>query len=138
MNELEILEKLLLSFILSSLIGIERETHYKPAGFRTHVLIGLASTIFTIISLHAVTINPEKYDFGRILSSILIGMGFIGAGTIIKLEKSSVIGITTAASLWFTTSIGIAVGLGYYKFAIISAIFGFIVLRLKFVEKLFK
>jgi len=99
----------LLLIFLSSLIGIEREIKHKAAGMRTHILVALASFIFTHFSL---MFFGKTDTAARIIANILVGMGFIGAGTIIK-ENEKVIGITTAASLWFVTSIGMLVGMGY-------------------------
>lgn len=122
MLELEEVIKLIVSLALGCLIGFEREMRKKPAGLRTHVLIAVTATLYTIVSL--------KYfpqDNARIISNILTGMGFIGAGTIIS-SKIKVVGITTASTLWFIASIGVLVGVGHYFLAIFSTIITLIVL----------
>ena len=120
--EVEIILKILLSIALGSLVGVEREARGKPAGLKTHAIICLASTIFSIIS-----INYFTKDYARMISNVLTGMGFIGAGAIIASGRK-VVGITTATTLWITTAIGIAVGIGFYFLAIISTITVLIIL----------
>jgi len=128
--EIELVVRLVLGFILSAVVGLEREVSLKPAGLRTHILVGLGSTLLTILSLHAF---PES-DSARVAASIVVGIGFLGAGTIIKTEQK-VIGLTTAATLWIVSSIGIASGSGLYLLAITVTILSFIVLRLTIFEK---
>jgi len=129
-SEVELIIRLIFSFILSMIIGFEREISLKPAGLRTHVLVSIASTLFTILSLYAF---PEA-ETSRLAASVLVGIGFIGAGTIIK-TKQKIIGLTTAATLWTVTSIGIAVGAGYYLLASIVSVLTFLVLKLGRLEK---
>lgn len=130
--ELEFVVRLVLGFLLSGLVGLEREVSLKPAGLRTHILVGLGSTLLTILSLIAF---PGS-DIARVAASIIIGIGFLGAGTIIK-TKEKVIGLTTAASLWIVACIGIAIGTGFYLLAAVTTILAFIVLRLDIFEKAF-
>lgn len=106
--------KLIVAILLGSLIGMERETHGRPAGLRTHVLVCMGSTLFTIASY--VIAGPQRAvgpinDPGRIAAQIVTGIGFLGAGTIIH-QGSVVRGLTTAASIWAVAAIGIAVGIG--------------------------
>lgn len=110
--------KLVVSFILGSLIGMERETHGRPAGLRTHTLVCVGSTLFTICSY--VIAEPQHItgalqtppnDPGRLAAQIVTGIGFLGAGTIIH-QGSVVRGLTTAASIWAVAAIGVAVGIG--------------------------
>jgi len=122
----EFIFKVLMVLVLSSILGIEREIRHKAAGIRTHIMVALASFTFTYFSL----LYFNKMDAARIIANILVGMGFIGAGTIIK-ENEKVIGVTTAASLWFVASIGILIGLGYLEEAIILSFIGFLVLMSK-------
>ena len=122
--------RVLLSLFLGGMIGYEREVKYKPAGLRTHMLVCLGSTLFTILSINAF----PGADPARIASYIVVGIGFIGAGTVLQTKKG-VIGLTTAASLWVTASIGMAVGVGYYAIAITAAILSFLVLQLSKIEK---
>lgn len=104
----EMVLRLVVSLILGSLIGMERETHGRPAGLRTHVLVCMGSTMFTICSY--VIAGPHN-DPGRIAAQIVTGIGFLGAGTIIH-QGSVVRGLTTAASIWAVAAIGLAVGIG--------------------------
>lgn len=128
--ELELVVRLILGFVLSGLVGLEREVSLKPAGLRTHVLVGLGSTLFTVLSLQAF---PGS-DPSRVAASIVVGIGFLGAGTIIK-TKEKVIGLTTAATLWIVASIGVATGAGFYLLAIIATILAFSVLKLDIFER---
>jgi len=128
--ELEPVIRLILGFVLSGLVGLEREVSLKPAGLRTHVLVGLGSTLITILSLEAF---PGS-DPSRVAASIIVGIGFLGAGTIIKTEEK-IIGLTTAATLWIVASIGVATGAGFYLLAIIATILAFSVLKLDIFER---
>jgi putative Mg2+ transporter-C (MgtC) family protein len=128
--ELEPVARLILGFVLSAIVGLEREVSLKPAGLRTHVLVGLGSTLLTILSINAF---PQA-DHSRVAASIIIGIGFLGAGTIIKTEQK-VIGLTTAATLWIVASIGVATGTGFYLLAVIATILAFLVLKLDIFEK---
>lgn len=129
--ELELVARLILGFVLSGIVGLEREVSLKPAGLRTHILVGLGSTLLTILSLAAF---PEEADPSRVAASIVVGIGFLGAGTIIK-TKEKVIGLTTAATLWIVASIGVATGAGFYLLAIIATILAFSVLKLDIFER---
>jgi len=128
--ELEFVARLILGFILSGLVGLEREVSLKPAGLRTHVLVGLSSTLLTILSINAF----PGADSSRLAAAIIIGMGFVGAGTILKTGEK-VIGLTTATTLWTVVSIGIATGVGYYLLAIVVTTLAFLVLRLSIFER---
>ncbi|MBN2364087.1 MgtC/SapB family protein [candidate division WOR-3 bacterium] len=113
--------KLTVASLLGALIGIERDVHGRAAGLRTHILVCLGSALFMIISIET-ALNPVfkgTADPGRIAAQILTGIGFIGAGTILK-EGFNVRGLTTAASLWVTAGIGMAVASGYFFIALYS------------------
>jgi len=128
--ELELVAKVILGFIFSGIVGLEREVSLKPAGLRTHILVGLGSTLLTILSLDAF---PSS-DPARVAASIIVGIGFLGAGTIIK-TKEKVLGLTTAASLWIVASIGVATGAEYYLLAAVTTILAFLVLKLDIFER---
>ncbi|MFN3429557.1 MAG: MgtC/SapB family protein [Candidatus Sericytochromatia bacterium] len=106
----ESLVKILLSCLLCGLIGLEREYRQKAAGFRTHMLVGLGSTLFTLLSLHGFGAS----DPSRIAAQIVSGIGFIGGGAILR-HGLSVRGVTTAATLWLVAAIGMAMGVGWYE-----------------------
>lgn len=141
METSDIILKVVIICIFSGFIGFEREYNYRPAGFRTHTLVGVAATLISIIQLYIAEhnlalalANPEIsnsfiYEQSRLVAQIISGIGFLGAGTII-VTKKSVVGLTTAASLWATASLGIAVGFGYYKLALIGFIAIYLILIL--------
>ena len=121
--------RLLLAGVLGGLIGFERETHGRPAGLRTHILVSLGAALFTIVSGHY---SGPYSDPSRIASQIVTGIGFLGAGTIIR-QGSIVRGLTTAASLWTTAAIGMAIGsdsVSLIYLAIVASIIVFITLSL--------
>ena len=128
--ELEFVIRIALAFIYGGLIGFERERVDRPAGLRTHILVALGSAQFTILSFYAF----QGSDPARIAAAIVAGIGFIGAGTILQ-SKDKVTGITTAASLWITASIGMALGIGYYLIATIVVILTYVTLKLKWLER---
>jgi putative Mg2+ transporter-C (MgtC) family protein len=110
----ELFAALLLASALGGAIGLERELSGKPAGFRTNLLICVGAALLTQLSI---AIGGASDDPGRIAAQIVSGIGFLGAGTIIQ-AKGTVIGLTTAATLWVVSAIGIAVGAGQYTEAI--------------------
>lgn len=120
--------KLAVAVILSSIIGIERELVHKPAGLKTHTLICISATLVMSLGMYIRDLYPNiTMDPTRLPAQILAGIGFVGAGTIIR-EGLSVKGITTAASLLAITCVGLAVGAGFYEGAILTTILMFFVL----------
>jgi putative Mg2+ transporter-C (MgtC) family protein len=120
------LAKLLLAAVLGASIGFEREVHGQAAGLRTNVIITLSSCLLMMLSVDLHTIfegmdasSTVRIDPGRIASYAVAGMGFLGAGAIIK-GKGSVRGLTTASGLWLVTGIGLSVGAGYYLPAVLT------------------
>jgi putative Mg2+ transporter-C (MgtC) family protein len=103
--------RLLLASLLGGVVGWQRESADKPAGFRTHIIVCLGAALFTLVS--AVGFFGTGADPARVASNIVVGIGFLGAGTIWR-TGGSVQGLTTAASLWTVAAIGTATGLGYY------------------------
>jgi putative Mg2+ transporter-C (MgtC) family protein len=116
----EVVLRLVLASLLCGAIGFERETRDQPAGFRTHILLGLGAALFTLVSAYgfepftraALGSGGLQFDPTRIAAQIIAGVGFLGAGAIIR-QGGDVRGLTTAASLWTTSAIGMAVGAGY-------------------------
>jgi putative Mg2+ transporter-C (MgtC) family protein len=105
---------LVLSFVLSAIIGFERQRRLKSAGLRTHTLVGIGSTVFTLVSAYgfsAVIGNDVVLDPSRIAAQIVSGIGFLGAG-VIFVRQNVVNGLTTAASVWLTAAVGMACGAG--------------------------
>lgn len=122
-NEIEIIKRLLLSAVLGGLIGVEREVNNRPAGLRTHILVTLGSTLVMLVSidgLHSVVNGISMSDPYRLAAQVVSGIGFLGAGTIMR-TGNSINGLTTAASLWVSAGIGLAIGTGYYVGAIVTA-----------------
>jgi putative Mg2+ transporter-C (MgtC) family protein len=103
--------KLLAAVAAGALIGLERETHDKPAGFRTNILICLGAALFTVVSVRMA--DGGTVDRTRIAAQIVTGVGFLGAGAIIQF-RGNVIGLTTAATIWVVASVGMAFGAGAY------------------------
>jgi len=126
--DIETIFRLVLGIALGGLIGFERELKHRPAGLRTHMLVSLGATVFTIISL-SFDVEPS-----RIAAGIVTGIGFLGAGSIIA-QKGHIRGITSAATLWVVAGIGLSVGVGQYIIAIITALFVSAILQLGKIEK---
>jgi putative Mg2+ transporter-C (MgtC) family protein len=127
----DIVVKLALAVVIGGVIGAEREYRSKSAGFRTLTLICLGSTIFTIFSqIIGAGAAPGAGNPDRIASNIVTGIGFVGAGVIFKGDNSGskVSGITTAAMIWVTAGLGIAIGAGYLMIAILSTLLVILVL----------
>lgn len=129
--EFQIICQLFLATFLGVLIGLEREYKGKQAGLQTYSLVALGSCLFTIISFNLVNfsigesgISPDPL---RVIQAIAIGIGFIGAGVIFR-QPSGIFGLTTAAGLWTTAAIGIAVGAGFYSLAIFTALLAILIL----------
>jgi putative Mg2+ transporter-C (MgtC) family protein len=127
---------MLVSTVLGTILGWEREVGRKPAGLRTHVLVCMGSTMFVLLTRHAVQdIGGPNLDPTRIIHGVITGVGFLGAGSIIRTE-GYVHGLTTAASVWMVAAIGVAVGVHAYTLAVIGTVLGLIVLELfRWVEK---
>lgn len=127
----ELFCQLLLATFLGAMIGFERETKRKEAGFRTYSLVALGTCIFTLIAFKLFDFFYNKsgiaFDPSRIIQAVAIGIGFIGAGVIFR-QTSGVIGLTTAAGLWVTAAIGIGVGAKFYFLSILGAFFALLIL----------
>ncbi len=135
-SDLEMLGRLLLTLVLSGLIGLERQVHRRDAGLRTHILVALGSCLIMLTSIYVFDIYKDQValDPVRIAAGVVTGIGFLGAGTIIR-EPDGVKGLTTAASLWVVSAIGLAAGIGFNKMAILATILVLIVLHfLRYLE----
>jgi putative Mg2+ transporter-C (MgtC) family protein len=121
-----VLIRLIAATLLGGVIGIERETARKPAGLRTHMLVTLGTAVF-VLACSGVGMSSD--GLSRVIQGIVTGIGFIGAGSILKLnEERDVQGLTTAASVWMTAAIGVAVGLGSLGVALLSTLFTLVIL----------
>ena len=130
----ELIMRVIVGGILGGIIGFEREKRAKEAGFRTHFLVALGSTLLSVISAYgydkvAEMIPVARYDPSRMAAQIVSGIGFIGAGLII-FQKNVIHGLTTAAGLWVTAAIGIACGVGHYELAAVTTVMVLIALEL--------
>lgn len=120
--------RLIAAALLGAIIGFQREKAGKPAGLRTHMLVTLGTCIFV---LACAGYGMDADDLSRVIQGIVTGIGFIGAGSILKLDKERDIqGLTTAASVWVTAAVGVAVGLGGLGLALLATILALFVLAL--------
>jgi putative Mg2+ transporter-C (MgtC) family protein len=118
--------RLVLAGFLGGLLGLEREWSRKPAGLRTHMLVAMGAALFVLVSQHS---GVSQTDMSRVVQGLIAGVGFLCAGTIIKSDGDARIqGLTTAAGIWLTAAIGMAVGLGRDATAIISTLLALLVL----------
>ncbi|HWV63700.1 MAG TPA: MgtC/SapB family protein [Oxalicibacterium sp.] len=118
--------RLLVAVVLGGLLGYERESRGISAGLRTHMLVALGAAIFVLVPLEA---GVSQADLSRVLQGVVTGVGFLGAGAIIKLNQEQEIkGLTTAASVWLTAAIGVAAGMGREMTAILSALLALFIL----------
>ncbi len=124
-----ILFRLVMAAVLSGIIGFEREFHGRAAGFRTHILLCVGSTLVMLTSIHIFDVYYSKVpcDPARIAAGVVTGIGFLGAGAIMR-SRASIRGLTTAASLWVIAGIGLAVGSGLYSGAIVTTILAIVTL----------
>ena len=128
----EVLIKILIALALSLVIGVEREMKKKPIGLKTSAVISTFSCLLTIVSIEAAYLVPARNDINvtmdplRLAAQIVSGIGFLGAGAILRRDNDNITGLTTAAMIWGAASIGIAVGAGFYieaAFAVLSVMF---------------
>lgn len=115
------LTRLLISLVIGGAIGLEREFKGKPAGMRTNMLLCLGSCLIMIISIEITQFSPRVADPGRIAAQVITGIGFLGAGTIMR-SRFHVVGLTTAATMWALTALGLAIGAGYILLSVVVAV----------------
>ena len=121
-NTASVILRMVLAVMCGGFIGVEREHKRRPAGFRTHTLVCLGAAMTTLTSQYLLT-SGWNTDPARLGAQVVAGIGFIGAGTIIVTRRRQVKGLTTAAGLWVSAIIGLAVGAGYYEGAVITTVF---------------
>ena len=139
-NLVELTGKIFLTILLSGLIGGEREVRNKGAGLRTHILVGVGSALIVLTSFHVFEIykNITIVDPTRMITGVVTGIGFLCAGTIIR-GGNQVSGLTTAATLWIVSGVGMAVGAGHYSAAtLVSIIVFFVLIGVRSFERLLK
>jgi putative Mg2+ transporter-C (MgtC) family protein len=136
LSDLELILRLLLAAGLGGLLGLEREWRHKEAGLRTNILITIGAAIFTLMSIELA--ESASADPSRIAAQIVTGIGFLGAGAIMRTD-AGIQGLTTAATIWVNAAVGVAAGGGAYHLAVIAtAITLFVLLALHRVEKYFE
>lgn len=125
---IHVIIRLMAATLLGAVVGIQRERAGKPAGLRTHILVTLGTTVF-VLSCSGFGMSSD--GLSRVIQGIITGIGFLGAGSILKLnEERDIQGLTTAAGVWMTAAIGVAVGLGSLGIALLSTLFTLIILAL--------
>jgi putative Mg2+ transporter-C (MgtC) family protein len=131
----ELLARLVIGTVLGAVIGYERRLHGRPAGLRTHLLVALAATTFMIVSTHFVYFQHYAkedlvaVDTSRIAASVVTGVGFLGAGAILR-TGVGIQGLTTAAALWLVAAIGLAAGGGMYAISVAATVIGVVALTI--------
>jgi len=126
-----VLIRVIAATLLGAIVGVERERAGKPAGLRTHMLVSLGTAVVVLACADA---NMSVDGLSRVIQGIVTGIGFVGAGTILKLnEQREIKGLTTAAGLWMTAAIGVACGLGGSGLAVIGTIVALLILALEHV-----
>ncbi|OVZ92899.1 MgtC/SapB family protein [Yersinia alsatica] len=129
----DLLLRIALAGALGGLIGIERQLRSKEAGLRTHILVGIGSAMFMIVSKYGfedlLTLDHVSFDPSRVAAQVVSGMGFLGAGTIM-IQKQMVKGLTTAAGMWVTAAIGLVIGSGLYQIGIYGTLMTLVVLEI--------
>ncbi len=128
----EIVLRLFLAVVLGGVVGFERERHNRPAGFRTHILVCVGSALLMMVSAYGFSGQVGDgfiSDPGRIAAGVVTGIGFIGAGTVLQ-QRGGIRGLTTAATIWVVSGVGLAIGVGFYLGAVITTVFVLISLLL--------
>jgi putative Mg2+ transporter-C (MgtC) family protein len=129
----QVVIRLVAATLLGGFLGIQRESTRKPAGLRTHMLVSLATAAFVIACSSA---GMQLDGLSRVIQGIVTGIGFIGAGTILKLSQEHEIkGLTTAASIWMASAVGVTVGLGNLGIGLMITVLSLIILALESVER---
>lgn len=128
-----IIFRLCIALLSGAIIGIERQLRHKPAGLRTHMLVSLGAAIFTVIPLSTAGLNPNADALSRVIQGIAAGVGFLGAGEILRQsseesQRPEIHGLTSAAAVWVSAALGIAAGCGLWQLGLIGALLTFLVL----------
>jgi putative Mg2+ transporter-C (MgtC) family protein len=112
---------------LGALVGFERESKNRPAGLRTHMMVALGSAVFALLPFEVGV--PETSDLVHLVEGIAPGIGFLGAGAILKLAaEKDIVGLTTASSIWLTAAVGLAVGAGAFAIAVVATLLSLLIL----------
>jgi putative Mg2+ transporter-C (MgtC) family protein len=120
--------RLVASAVVGAIIGLQRQRAHKPAGLRTHMLVALGAAVFVLVPLE---LHAPLGEVGRVIQGVAVGIGFIGAGTILKLsDRREIKGLTTASSIWLAAAVGTAAGLQGYALAVSGTLLALLVLTL--------
>ncbi len=120
--------RLLAAMLLGAIVGVQRERTGKPAGLRTHMLVALGAALFTLAPLEA---GMDSADLSRVIQGLATGIGFLGGGAILKLsEEREIHGLTSAAAIWMTAAVGVAVGLGRLALALMGVLLTWFILTI--------
>ena len=130
LNIVSILVRLLMALLFGGIIGLERGVNRHPAGFRTHILVCVGAALAMMTNQYIADIWTGSSDPARIGAQVITGVGFLGAGTILVTRRNRIRGLTTAAGIWASACLGLAIGIGFYEGAIIAAVIIFISLAL--------
>ena len=120
-NEISVVVRLIMALLMGGIIGVERSRHGRAAGMRTHVLVCVGACMTALVGLHLLGIDANA-DAARIAAQVISGIGFLGVGTIMIRNQAVVTGLTTAAGVWCTATIGIALGYGFYLAALVATV----------------
>jgi putative Mg2+ transporter-C (MgtC) family protein len=129
-HEVGLIVRLALSVVCGFLIGVERESRGKPAGISTHCFVIGGAALFTFLSL---SVDPNSP--ARIAAQVITGVGFLGAGMILKSDEGTVTNLTTAAAVWFAAALGMAIGVGWYLIGAIATVYAVAVPRIPHFSK---
>jgi putative Mg2+ transporter-C (MgtC) family protein len=132
-NEIEFLIRIAVCLVLGAAIGVERELRGKPAGISTNCFVMAGACLFTFVSM---SVDPNSP--ARIAAQVVSGVGFLGAGMILKSEDSKVKNLTTAAAVWFAAAIGMVIGYGWFIIAVIATVYAIVVPRIPHVKSWLK
>jgi putative Mg2+ transporter-C (MgtC) family protein len=132
---LQLIFRLFLALLIGAIIGLERQLRNKPAGLRTHMLVSFGSAVFVLIPLQLTTIQSHPEMISRVIQGIASGVGFLGAGEIVRessqeSQRLEIHGLTSAAAIWVSASLGIAAGCGLWQLGLVGAIITFAILNL--------
>jgi putative Mg2+ transporter-C (MgtC) family protein len=127
-STVRVIARLIAALLAGAVIGLQREHKHKPAGLRTHMLVCFGTALFVVSALEA---GMASDAMSRVIQGLVTGIGFLGAGAIIKLERTQeILGLTTAAGIWLTAAIGVTIGLGQIGTGFIAAVFTWVVLAI--------
>lgn len=129
-NAISIIVRLVLATALSALMGSERGRRGRAAGLRTHILVCVGATLASMTGIYIVQELKIASDASRIAAQVISGIGFLGAGTILVKNGSTITGLTTAACVWTTGAIGLAIGYGFYEAAVIATVITYLTIKL--------